>query len=206
MDDEKQPFQQNELTPEDLEVLRAFHMLEEPASDTPTLQEVSQPASPSHQPYETQSAATMTDEDMLVFFTTEADEDITSMRLALQQLEQDERLDSPGLVALKRITHKMAGTAAAIGCDSMSTIARHMEAIIKLLEGGAIVFLTGLIALTHAVQALELTLESIATHGYESKNPLLELEEEYMAVNIDVHAKSTPEHLSAASASTRTAY
>lgn len=195
MDDEKQPFQQNELTPEDLEVLRAFHALEEPASDTPALQEVSQPASPSHQPYETQPATTMTDEDMLVFFTTEADEDIASMHLALQQLEQDERLDSPGLVALKRTAHKVAGTAAAIGCDSMSTIARHMEAIIKLLEGGAIVFLTGLIALAHAVQALELTLESIATHGYESKNPLLELEEEYMAVNIDVHAKSTPEHL-----------
>src|SRR5258708_13535863 len=169
MDDEKQPFQQNELTPEDLEVLRAFHMLEEPASATPTLQEVSQPASPSHRPYETQAAATITDEDMLVFFTTEANEDIASMHLALQQLEQDERLDSPGLAALKRTAHKVAGTAAAIGCASMSTIARHMEAIIKLLEGGAIVFLTGLLALAHAVQPLDLTPTIIANTALESK-------------------------------------
>src|SRR5260370_19105083 len=165
MDDEKQPFQQNKLTPEDLEVLGAFRALEEPASDTPTLQEVSQPASPLKQPYETQAGATMNDEDMRVFFTTEADEDIASMHLALQQLEQDERLDSPGLVALKRTAHKVAGTAAAIGCDSMSTIARHMEAIIKLLEGGAIVFLTSFISLANAVKALQFHLERISSHG-----------------------------------------
>src|SRR5260221_12479819 len=101
-------------------------MLEEPASDTPTLQEVSQPATPSHQPYETQSAATMTDEDMLVFFTTEADEDIASMRLALQQLEKAERLDSPGLVALKRMANKVPETPKAIGSYLMVQNARLM--------------------------------------------------------------------------------
>src|SRR5260370_1159724 len=74
----------------------------------------------------------------------------------------------------------------------MSKIARHMETVIRLLEGGAIVYLTGLIALGHAVGALESTLQSIVRHGYESINSLLELEEEYGVLNIEIHTGSMP--------------
>ena len=88
---------------------------------------------------------------------------------------------------LKRCAHKVAGTAAAIGCASMSTIARHIETIIKLFEGGSLSPQTTLIALTHSIQALEATLQTIVSNGFESKNPLLELEEEYRKLDIDVH-------------------
>jgi chemosensory pili system protein ChpA (sensor histidine kinase/response regulator) len=194
MDDTNSPFHQDELSPEDLEVLRTFHAIEEPAADM--LQEALWPGIPPNHPQEATAGLDISsDDEMLVLFTTEGGEDIATMRLALQQLEQDERLDSPAFLALKRTAHKVAGTTAAIGCDSMSKIARHMETVIKLLEGGAIVYLTGLIALGHAAGALESTLQSIASHGYESINPLLELEEEYEVLNIEIHTGSTPEQL-----------
>ncbi len=191
MNDRNSPFHHDELSEEDLEVLRAFHSNEEPTPDNPLPRETTLEASFASQTETAQSPTLITDDEMLAFYATEADEDIATMRLALQRLEQDDRLDSLSLEALKRSAHKVAGTAAAIGCDSMSTIAHHMETIIKLVEDGSVMYLTGSIALVHAVQALELTLQSIASNGYESKNPLLELEEEYEALNIDIHAVHT---------------
>jgi chemosensory pili system protein ChpA (sensor histidine kinase/response regulator) len=196
MDDTHSPFHQDELSEEDLEVLRAFHTLEEPASDNPLPRETPMKDSFEHQSDTGQSSTLMSEDDMLVLFATEADEDIATMRSVLQQLEQDDHIDAPCLKALKRSAHKVAGTAAAIGCNSMSTIAHHMEAVIKLVEDGTMVYLTGLIALVHAVRALELTLQSIVVHGYESKNPLLDLEEQYKELAIDVHAAHTSKYSS----------
>lgn len=191
MDDTNSPFHQDELSAEDLEVLRAFHALKESTTDTPLHQQGMLAGSPADQPYADQSSAIESEDEMLVIFTTEAGEDIAAMRLALQQVEQDDQVDSPGLKSLKRSAHKMAGTAAAIGCDSMSTIAHYMELVIKLVGEGSIGYLTGLIALVHAVRALESTLQSIASYGYESKQPLLQLENEYRALSIDLEAAHT---------------
>ena len=154
MDDRNSPFHQDELSEEDLEVLRAFHSNEEPLPDNSLSQEPTLEASFASQTETTQSPSLISDDEMLAFFATEADEDIATMRLALQRLEQDDRLDSQNLEALKRSAHKMAGTAAAIGCDSMSTIARHMEKIIELVEDGNVMYVTGSIALAHAVACL----------------------------------------------------
>src|SRR6266851_5561283 len=188
MDDFDSPDHQEELSKDDQEVLRAFHDLEESTTSNDSFPQAAAPVtSITYQTDTDQSAAFLSEDDMLALFASEADEDITTMRLAVQHLEQANRLDSPGLKVLKRCTHKVAGTAAAIGCASMSTIAHHIEAIIKLVENGSLVFQTGLIALVHSVQALEATLHSIVSNGYESKNPLLELEEEYKRFNIDVH-------------------
>jgi chemosensory pili system protein ChpA (sensor histidine kinase/response regulator) len=192
MDELNPPFNQDELSEEDLEVLRAFHSNEEPTPGNPLSRE---PALGASQAETAQSPTLMSDDEMLVLFATEADEDIATMRLALQRLGQDDRSDAQSLNALKRCAHKVAGTAAAIGCDSMSTIAHHMETVIKLVEGGSLVDLTGSIALVHALQALELTLQSIASNGYESKAPLLELEAEFEALSLDIHAVDTA-HLS----------
>src|SRR5260370_8014597 len=131
------------------------------------VQEALWPGIPPNHPQEATAGLDISsDDEMLVLFTTEVGEDIATMRLALQQLEQDERLDSPAFLALKRTAHKVAGTAAAIGWDSMSKIAPHMETVIRLLEGGAIVYLTGLIALGHAVGALESTLQTIVSPAH----------------------------------------
>src|SRR6266446_5719168 len=191
MDDANSPFNQDELSAEDLEVLRAFHALKESTTDIPLHQQGMPAGSLANQPYADQSSAIESEDEMLVIFTTEAGEDIAAMRLALQQVEQDDQVDPPSFKALKRSAHKMAGTAAAIGCDSMSAIARYMELVIKLVEDGSIVYLTGLIALVHAVRALESTLQSIASYGYESKQPLLQLENEYRALSIDLEAVHT---------------
>ncbi len=183
MDDFDTQDHQEELSIADLEVLRAFRALEFSTADDETMPG----ASLKDQSDTDQSAAFLSEEDMLALFATEADEEIAAMRLAVKQLEQDNRVDSRSLKALKRCAHKVAGTAAAIGCASMSTIARHIETIIKLMEGESLAFQTGLIALFNALQALEATLHSLVSNGYESKNPLLQLEEEYKRLNIDVH-------------------
>ena len=187
MDDLDTPDHQEELSKDDLAVLQAFHELEFSTADNSFPHAATPETSLTHQSDTDQSAAFLSEDDLLVLFATEADEDITTMRLAVQQLEQDNRLDSQGLKALKRCGHKVAGTAAAIGCSSMSTIARHVEAITKLVKDGSLALQTGLIALLNSIQALEATLHSIVSNGFESKNPLLELEEEYKRHNIDVY-------------------
>src|SRR5579859_7352398 len=113
MDDLNPHFNQDELSEADLEVLRAFHSNEEPTPGNPLSQE---PALEASQVETAQSPTLMSDDEMLVLFATEADEDIAAMRVALQRLGQDDRLDSQSLKVLKRSAHKVAGTAAAIGC------------------------------------------------------------------------------------------
>jgi chemosensory pili system protein ChpA (sensor histidine kinase/response regulator) len=187
MDDLDAQEDQEELSKDDLEVLRAFHDLDFSTTDDSFPHEATPGTDLTYQSNTDQSTPFLSEDDILTLFATEADEDITSMRLAVQQLERDNRLDSQGLKALKRCAHKVAGTAAAIGCASMSTIARHVETIIKLVEDGSLAFQTGLSALFNSIQALEATLQSLVSVGFESKNPLLELDEEYQKLNIDVH-------------------
>src|SRR5260221_4183110 len=109
MDDTNSPFHKDELSPEDLEVLRTFHAIEEPAADM--LQEALWPGIPPNHPQEATAGLDISsDDEMLVLFTTEVGEDIATMRLALQQLEQDERLDSPAFLALEPTAPQVAGT------------------------------------------------------------------------------------------------
>jgi chemotaxis protein histidine kinase CheA/ActR/RegA family two-component response regulator len=191
LDDQDHP---EKLSEDDQEVLRAFHDLESATTDDSFPLETSPVAALTNQSDTDQSAAFLSEDGMLALFATEVDEDITTMRLAIQKFEQDNRLDSQGLKPLKRCAHKVAGTAAAIGCASMSTIARHLETIIELVEDGSLAFQTALITLSNSTQALEATLHSVVSNGFESKNPLLELEEEYQRLNIDVHVAHNAQH------------
>src|SRR5260370_1097241 len=96
-------------------------------------------------------------EDMLILFASEADEDLGTMRRALQQVEQDNHVNSPGLVFLGRAAHKLKGTAGAMGCEAMSTIALRIEEEMQLIKAGKVDFFMGLITLVHAINALEVT-------------------------------------------------
>src|SRR4249920_1625729 len=107
MDDLDGQDHQEELSKDDLAVLRAFHDLEFSTADNSFPLEITPGTSLTYQSNTDQSAAFLSEDDMLALFATEADEDITIMRLAVQQLEQDNRLDSQGLKALKRCTHKV---------------------------------------------------------------------------------------------------
>lgn len=127
-------------------------------------------------------------EDMLILFASEADEDIGTMKRALQQLEQDNQTNSPGLVTLGRAAHKLKGTSGAMGCDAMSTIALQVETEIQLIKNNRVELLTGIMALVHATNALEATLQSVMNDGQESPLPLQELLKDLALLNVDAEA------------------
>jgi chemosensory pili system protein ChpA (sensor histidine kinase/response regulator) len=187
MDETFPPSDQNELSPEDQAVLDAFLAMEEPeeqeaAPDTASMQS----AWPTVAPASLSAPLISQDDDMLVLFATEAEEDIARMQQALDQLKQDERLDAPAFESLHRAAHKLKGTAGAIGYNSMSAIARHIEMAIGHIKNREVVYGMGLLALTHTVQALETTLESIVSEGHENQSPRIELEKEYQALSVDI--------------------
>jgi chemosensory pili system protein ChpA (sensor histidine kinase/response regulator) len=187
MDEIFPPSDQNELSPEDQAVLDAFLAMEETEEQEPAPGTASmQSAWPTVAPASLSAPLISEDDDMLVLFATEAEEDIARMRQALDQLKQDERLDAPAFESLHRTAHKLKGTAGAIGYNSMSAIARHIEMAIGHIKNKEVVYGMGLLALTHAVQALETTLESIVSEGYENQSPRIELEEEYQALSVDI--------------------
>src|SRR5205085_3758481 len=130
----------------------------------------------------------LTPEEMLALFVGEADEDITTIRRTLQQLEPDDHLDAALLQIIQRTAHKLKGTTGAIGCMAMSTIARHLEDLAKQIINGTIVPFIGLNALVQTAHALERTMISFVTNGEESSSLLAELETEYKALNINIAA------------------
>lgn len=177
MFDPTDPFNHNDLSPEDLEVLRTFQE---------TNDFMVTPGEEDDAPRETSSIdpELQEEEEMLLIFASEAAEDISSLRQGLAQIERDERGDSPGFFVMQRVAHKIRGTAAAIGCFAMSSLAHHIETIISKMKSGAIPLYTGLFALGHAVGALETTLDSVVAEKQESMAPLLRLEGDCEALQI----------------------
>src|SRR6266704_3455031 len=161
-----------ELSEDDLAVLRAFEAAEELLVKDPPA-DVSAPGSSLfEQSYATQSPQSSPGEipeEMLVLFVTEADEDITAMRETLHHLEQDDPADSASLTALQRTAHKLKGTAGSIGYERISTIAQYVEKFVAAVKNGTINNLAGLIAIMHAIQALEATLYGIAAEKMSAR-------------------------------------
>jgi len=195
------PFKSNELTPEDLEVIREFLATDDFVTGSPDDNDqvrpaMSTPPGEAEQGIEGSEGKTGRDavedegeDEMLSIFATEVAEDIAEMQRALGAL-QLEYLGSreasalpasalPALEALRRGAHKIRGTSAAIGCSAMSTIAHAIEALVDLARSRRIEPHSGLLALGHAVESLKTTLESVVTEGQESMLPLLTLEESF---------------------------
>ncbi len=189
-----------ELSEDDLAVLRAFEAAEKLLVKDPSA-DVSAPGSSlfeqSHAAQSPQPSPGEVPEEMLVLFVTEADEDIMVMRETLRHLEQDDPADPASLVALQRTAHKLKGTAGSIGYERISTIAQYVEKFVAAVKNGTINNLAGLIAIMHAIQALEATLYGIAADGQESDTPLAELEVMYTSLNIDIHTGEAAEKMSA---------
>src|SRR6266566_5069596 len=201
MSEASNPFEHSELSPEDLEVVRAFHATDRFAvfqgdSEDATFQgdregAISQ-GDREGRPYPTRAdAASEPEDEMLTIFVSEVGEDIAALRRALEQAEIDDRIDSPGFLTLQRVAHKIRGTAAAIGCEAISVIAHHIEMLIQHMKKGEILLLSGLFALGNAMGALEMTLHSVVAHGQEDMQPLLNLEEYYAALDIHTPARSS---------------
>ena len=159
-----------QLSVEDQAILDAFNAL-----DTLKTSNTGSISSSSSHPQNTE----FSDEDMLFLFAAEMDEDIAHMKRALSQLEQsDTTLDMTRFTVLSRIAHKVRGTAGAMECLAMATIARHIEVIVGQIHGGKLLPLLGLNALVQAVLALEVTLQDLLANGEEDNAPLVALEQE----------------------------
>ncbi len=186
------PSDRNELSDDDLAVLRTFEMAEELASVDPTI------AASVHSTNPLPPTSVVSD-DMLVLFVTEADGEIAAMRQALHELEQNAPADlanSASLQAVQRSAHKLKGTAGSVGYEHISTITRYIEILIGQVKSGIITHVTGLIALARAIQALEATLYSVASEGREDSNPQTKLEEIYKALNVELPTKDVVGYLS----------
>jgi chemosensory pili system protein ChpA (sensor histidine kinase/response regulator) len=198
MDEEQQLFaegeEESQLSPEDLAILEAFRQMEDlepPDAATPAVAPSAEsPAAGAASSEDAPDGEGL--EDMLMLFVAEADEDIAIMRQALAQLERGETLDAEQLEILRRTAHKLKGTAGAIGCTSMATIAYYSEMLVGSLRDGVVPAMIGLMALVQAVRALEATLQSIVESGQESSAPLTALEAEYEALNEFGGVQRTP--------------
>lgn len=180
----------SELSPEDLAVLQAFYAMDD-TDNAGTPIEHTAAGDPLGRPESGEPGAFDLEEDMLALFATEADEDISTMRRALEQLEQDEQVDSPHFVSLKRTAHKLKGTAGAVGCEAMSAIAQTIETEIKQIKHGQVEYLTGLMLLVHGLSALETTLQSVILNGREDRTPLQDFLADIAAFNGEPQAPQT---------------
>jgi chemosensory pili system protein ChpA (sensor histidine kinase/response regulator) len=180
MDDE---FNQNELSAEDLAILQAFDEMDLEGWEVERSEK-----GISTRPLTDQEMGIdfLAPEELLAIFVREASEDIAAIRQTLQQLEPDDHLESARLQVIQRTAHKLKGSTGAMGCTAMSTIAHHIEELVKLIASGTIVPFIGLNALVQTVRALETTLNSLVTSGVESSDPLTELGAEYQALNIEI--------------------
>lgn len=172
MDDSLPPFDENELSDEDLAILQAF---------TEKQNWQAQSTKP--------GAVAPTDEasdDLLLFFAAEVAEDVEAMRQALNQLETEDRIGPTLFLPLKRLGHKIHGTAGAVECHAMATVAHFIEIIAGQLGDGLIFPVVGVGALAKSITVLEAALQHIVSHNSEGDVPLDWLLNEFRGLNIDL--------------------
>ncbi len=155
------------MSADDLAILQAFDAMD-----------VWQQPESSGSSFPTQHNTEFSQQDMLFLFAAEMDEEIGQMKHALSQLEQGDTLDETRFAVLRHAAHKVRGTAGAMECHAMASIARHIEEVVAQITTGVLHPLIGLNALVHAVLALEMTLQDLLTYGKESAIPLQSLEQE----------------------------
>ncbi len=190
-------FNQDKLSPEDLAILQAFDEMDLENWQVEGVQNDTSARPPTASSGEDLNTEFFGPEEMLTLFVGEAEEDITAIQRTLQQLDPDGSLDTARLQTIQRTAHKLKGTTGAVDCMAMSTIALHIEELVKQLNKGTLVPLIGLNALVQTTHAFERTLKSLVTYGEESSSPLAELESEYKALNIDIAERLTSKQTSA---------
>jgi chemotaxis protein histidine kinase CheA/ActR/RegA family two-component response regulator len=182
-------FDESELSAEDLEILRAFEAIDSWEATTAELpNEV--PSTKRQKERGASAASSRSDdelvEDVLRLFVAEVQEDIARMRQTLSQLEQDDQIQPTRFIPIKRAAHKIRGTAGAVECPGMATIAHYAEEVVEQITSGIIFPLIGVNALIYIVLALATTLEYIVQQGKESALTLEELEAELQNLGIEV--------------------
>ena len=179
-----EPFREEDLSAEDLAILRDFDAMEFISLDE-TLQNAGTRVSTSSS-LSADTTEEYSPEDMFLLFISEVEEDVRILRNGIQSLESRKLPDVARLHLLEHKAHKIKGTAGAFGSNALSNIARYTETLLRLLVRGSLRPLIGLDFLVQAISALEATLASLVTAGEESRAPLGELEAAFKARNIDI--------------------
>lgn len=184
---ENPSFDENELTTEDLAVLKAFDDIESwPTDNKANSKESAGTTSGEHNI----KAETEVDMDvgaeMLIIFLEEAAEDTAKMRQAAGQLAQEKQLPTARFTVFQRSGHKLRGTAGAVGYLIMSTAAEHIEIIAEQVLKQGIKPSTGLEAITQAIAVLESCQNYLVEEGQEPDTPelLTALEATYRRLGI----------------------
>jgi len=175
----------DELSPEDLEILRAFDTKDDWLADDPAEESAEKPLAAGEILQDDAS------DNCLDVFVPEAVEDITKMRRALDQLEAEEHIDPARFVSLQRIAHKIRGAAGMAGCQGMSLVSEYVEVIAERIRQGLIFPVLGLRAVAEAVKVLELALQHLLEIGQEGDLPVIELAEMFERFNSE-KLPSTP--------------
>ncbi len=166
------PFDESELSPEDLAVLKAFDSMEwaEPSSDVSSPEEMSLPVEPAALEYD---AAFL--QEMQLLFVTEVEEDLAAMRQVWYRLDQAGQLQAEQFTPFRRGGHKIRGSAGAVNCQALATIAGYIEDNAEQVLLNQLSPDIGLRVLSPALSALEETLQTLVTTGHEDDAPLARL-------------------------------
>ncbi len=186
MNEQQISFDENELSEEDLAVLRAFEAMDDELLQASPSTVMPMPGTELPAQNETQEIPIeFSFEDMLLVFVTEVDADIRAMRDALNQLKQDVDIQPVRFEVFRRPGHKIRGSAGFVECHSITRIAQYIEDIARQAMRSAILPEISVKALEYAISALETTFQSVIATGKEDVAPLARLEEELKDLPLD---------------------
>ena len=190
MNEEQVPFSENELSEEDWAVLRAFEAMDsEFTHSSPSIV----PSELSTPPPAQDTSADFSFEDMLLIFAEEADKDITTMRHALNKLEQSAHIQPGHFEVFRSRGHKIRGSAGFVEFHFIAKIALHVEEIARRTLAGAIRPDISVKALEYAISALETTFQEAVAVGEENAVLLTILEEELKSLPLDEEVEDPDE-------------
>jgi chemotaxis protein histidine kinase CheA len=197
MNEEQVYFSENELSEEDLAVLRAFETMDSGLTQSsPSTVLPSELATQPPRQDTTQDASTgFSFEDMLLIFAIEADKDISTMRHALKQLEHNAHVLPGHFEVFRSRGHKIRGSAGFLEFHSIVKIAQHIEEIARRTLRSAIHPEIGVRALEYAISALETTFQEAVATGEENAILLTILEEELKSLPIGEEVEEPAETL-----------
>lgn len=185
MNEKQLSFDENELSEDDLAVLRAFEAMDDdllqPSSSSTSTLNRQLPAQNTTQ----QASTEFPFEDMLLVFVTEVDGDISALRRALNQLEHETHIQPGRFEVFRRSGHKIHGSASFVDYHFMMKTAQHIEDIATQALNSILSPEISVKALRYAIVALETIFQDIIAKGKEDAAPLVRLEEELGNLSLD---------------------
>jgi chemosensory pili system protein ChpA (sensor histidine kinase/response regulator) len=203
MDDDIQSSQDDqELSAEDLEILRLFEEKSDwsqKESEQASAQDTASaplPASPA--PVEEGSQAWL-----YTTFIPEATEDIARMQRALARLEREAQVQPSQFALFKRAGHKIRGAAGMVDCQGIAAIAQYIEETAEQIVNKVIAPGPARAVFAQAVAALEMGVQNLGRSGTEGQLPLTELSALFLHLPSASNAKTSARNVSTSGADER---